>query len=574
MPSFGLWIASLPTMKYIFIIFSVLSIYTSRAQDNSRYTRFINQFDTASGREQKLRYARLWRDQARLDSNRLQEVAALREIMYNDRREFLTQYSDTLLFAALQTKNKAIIGQAYLTKGIAHYSRNQHNDALNAYLKADEYLSDSGARYDIYKLKYGIGNTKYYLGYYHEAIALYKQCLEHYRDKDERGYLNAIYSLSLSYNRLGDFEQSRELSTFGLKEEIRLGCSKMHWYLIYSNGVNDFFLGKYKTSVDQLEQSAQYLKAAGDYSNLAVIWFYLGKSNLALKNQEKALVYFKKVDSSFHDTQYIRPDLRQTYDILIAHYIRNKDFKSENYYTRRSRIVDSVLNSDFKYLVPKVVKEYDNRELNRNYRDALESQAVKTYAIIGFSVLLIYFFVKNRRLRAYRRNYRKLMDQPLDTSVHAPKCDDAETVILKSTKLVDKEISIQDMPKIEKEIRPDVVAKALVKLSLFESTEKFRDSGLMAKDLADFMETNLTYAQQIIQQHRGMNSKEYVRDLRLRYIVKKLRTENRYRKYTDEALAGECGFGSTQNFARAFKAKYEMPPRFFISQLKKDLGED
>jgi len=565
-------------MKFQIQFVLCLFYCTIFAQSNSAFDRFSNQVDTASDKQQKLRYARLWLEQARSEKNFSQEVKALREVMYSDNRDFLLCYSDSLLAAAVNTKDTATIGQAYLTKGIAHYNQNQHAAALNAYMKADEYLHSSGADYDVHKLKYGIANTKYYLGFYQEAISLFEQCRSHYKNNDTRGYLSAIYSLGLCYNRLGDYERSEELNRLGFTEERRLDDQKIHGYFVNSNGINDYYLGRYEAAQRQLQQARSFLGKREDYSNLAVTWFYLGKVNLALNKQDLALTYLRKVDSSFYQQKYIRPDLRQTYEILIKHYYKTGDYQNEIHFIRRLKTVDSVLNRDYKYLTPRLTKEYDNRKLNQAYEKAVERLQLKdkleAYCGLVFVLVIGFILYKYVKLRRYHRNYKKMMDQPVEASNES--IDNASERDLPEDENPDLSLTERSSTplKTEKEINPEIVARALINLSEFELKEKYRDSAVGVQELAEIMETNSTYARQIIQEHRHKSIVQYLHDLRLDFIVRKLRTDSRFRNYTDEALAEECGFGSTKNFTRAFKANYDIPPRFFIRQLKKDMGEE
>ena len=51
-----------------------------------------------------------------------------------------------------------------------------------------------------------------------------------------------------------------------------------------------------------------------------------------------------------------------------------------------------------------------------------------------------------------------------------------------------------------------------------------------------------------------------------------LKTRSNYRNYTNKALAEEAGFGSTQNFTRAFKERNGISPTYFIYKLKKSIN--
>ena len=51
------------------------------------------------------------------------------------------------------------------------------------------------------------------------------------------------------------------------------------------------------------------------------------------------------------------------------------------------------------------------------------------------------------------------------------------------------------------------------------------------------------------------------------FLNRLLKTENKYRNYTNKALAEEVGFGSTQNFTRAFKNRTDISPTYFVQKI-------
>ena len=60
---------------------------------------------------------------------------------------------------------------------------------------------------------------------------------------------------------------------------------------------------------------------------------------------------------------------------------------------------------------------------------------------------------------------------------------------------------------------------------------------------------------------------DYINDLKIDYVIELLKTENKYRNYTNKALAEEVGFGSTQNFTRAFKNRTDISPTYFVQKI-------
>lgn len=558
-------------MKNIVWICLIFSISCLHAQDQDAYARLSDQVDEAQTSQDKIHYARIWLDKARAEQQYAQQVASIREIMFASPKSQLPIYADTLLSAAQNSRDPSLIGKAFLTKGIIAYDRNQLSSALDAYLKANEYLIASGTDYDRFKLKTGIANTKYHLGYYHEAISLFKECLAHFQNRDSRAYLNTLYSLGLCYNRIGDYQQCAYFNSLGAAFENQSGNQKMHYYFLYSSGINDYFLKDYSSALAKLGKAAVHLQSLDDIANASVAWFYLGKTHLAQNNFKKALPYLEKVDSTFQYRQYIRPDLRQTYDILITHYHNKKDQEKELYYVRRLIEVENVLNKDYRFLSQRINKEYDLKQLqDTNHRISRNLQLQNWYWGSGFVAALFvvsWLLLKYLRLKRYHRNYLKLMADP---AKKAPSAHSSQLLNLSpSPSKKDENQPLPDSEKQEKDLSPKLITEALTRLDRFEQNHGYLKTHMDLHALAEILRTNQKYTSWIINRYRNKGILEYLRDLRLDYIVEKLKTDHRLRNYTDQALAEECGFGSTQSFTRSFNAAFGMPPRYFIRKLNK-----
>lgn len=92
--------------------------------------------------------------------------------------------------------------------------------------------------------------------------------------------------------------------------------------------------------------------------------------------------------------------------------------------------------------------------------------------------------------------------------------------------------------------------------------------------MATLLQTNSKYVTKIVAKHRGKGTIEYITGLKLDYIVEMLKTDSKYRNYTNTALAEEAGFRTTQNFTRAFKKHTGITPTYFSYKLKKSTTTD
>lgn len=108
----------------------------------------------------------------------------------------------------------------------------------------------------------------------------------------------------------------------------------------------------------------------------------------------------------------------------------------------------------------------------------------------------------------------------------------------------------------------------LKRISKFEKSEKFLRKDINLTWLSNHLNTNTKYLSEVIKSHTGKNFNGYINGLRIRYIINKLTEMPVYRDYKISYLAEECGYGSPQVFAIAFKRETGVTPSYFIEQFK------
>lgn len=211
--------------------------------------------------------------------------------------------------------------------------------------------------------------------------------------------------------------------------------------------------------------------------------------------------------------------------------------------------VDQVLNQDYKYLSGKIHKEYDTKKLLQAKTDVEQSMKYRTIAaLISITlmaiiiILLVYRHFKNKRL------FEELMNRKPETTQSL--------------------VSSNNSKEIEIDINPEVIATILKNLEKFERNKKYLEKDMTLAKMASLLNTNMKYASKIIARYRDKGTIDYISDLKIDHIIELLKNENKYRNYTNKALGEESGFGSTQNFTRAFNNRTGLSPTYFINKLK------
>lgn len=494
---------------------------------------------------------------AKIEQNLKEIVNGYQNIIYQSPQNLKLVYADSMLYAAKKSADNALIGSAYLSKGVVYYGQKKLDNALDNFTRGNNYISRTKDQYLIHKAKYNIANIKSYLGYYDEAISLFKQCVNYYKDKNTRPYLNSLHSLGLCYNKIGNYGLCSHINNLGLSESIRLNYKDVNPYFIHSEGINQYFKKNYQLAIKSIEASLPGIKHYDDFANESIGNFYIGKSFWELKKYDKALPYFQKVDQIFKDKGYIRPDIREVYELQISYYKTNNNLQAQLYCIDQLLKADNFLNESYKYLVSKIHKEYNTKELifeKEKIRQELNTE--KRHVSIFVATILLLFTVsfiltykhfKNKRI--YKQKFDELM-MKVNNGNH----------IQKNTR--------NNKPEME-HINPETVAVILKQLEKFEHDKKFLDKNLTVSKLSTILNSNPKYLSLIISHHRDKGFTKYINDLKIDYLISLLKENKAIRNYTNTALAEEVGFSSTQRFARAFLARAGMPTSYFIEQIQK-----
>jgi AraC-like DNA-binding protein len=459
-------------------------------------------------------------------------------------------YADSMIGAARSTKSDAEIGAAYLTKGIVFYDQKNHNKALANYLNADKYISRTDDSYLQHKVKFNIAQIKLYLGFYDEALSLFNECVAYYKNEGKIPYLASLHSLGLCYNRIGKYNECTAINDKGTGEAVLLGYPNAVNRFLHSEGINRYFRQEYGDAIEKLTKSLPAITKAGDFGNEAVANFYIGKSYWSLKEQKKAISYFLKADRAFYEKNYIRPDMREMYELLIGYYAGHKNIDSQLVYVDRLLKADHFLEANYKYLSGRIHKEYDTRKLMAA-KEALEASAGRSrhwYYTVTSTLLIALLGMVFLFFRAKKRNKKRFEELMRQT----PK--------LPVRKMEDGDIGIS----------PDVVASLLQRLEKFEANKRYLEQDMSLTRMAEIFKSNTKYVSRVIQYHKGKKSNDYINGLRIAHIVEFLKTNSRARHYTHKALAEEAGFSTTQHFTRAFLAHTGISPSYFIAELKKE----
>lgn len=509
-------------------------------------------------------YAYAFLNKAKAEKNWREMMNGYQNLLHMSPKALRIVYADSMVYVAKKSNDNELIGSAYLSKGIVYFAQRVHHQAMDNYLLANNYISQTSNQYLIHKVKYSIAQTKFYIGFYDEALALLQQCVTYYKDRHPRPYLNSLHSLGLCYNKLGNYGRCSQINALGISESKKLKVEEMIPYFMHSEGVNEYFKKNYGTAIKNIESSIEAVKENNDPANEEIGYFYIGKSYWSLHRKEKAIPYFELVDKIFTEKKILRPDIRQAYELLINYYKSNKDIPKQLYYIDQLLKADTLLTETNKYIVGKIHKQYDTKELllekerikKENQNMAAELIWEKYYDWIFAGIILLLFIAilamtyhfQNIE-KKYKKNYQLHIEKQQKNKY--------------KTKPATEKVQINN-------INPETAALLLKNIENFERDKKFLQKDWNLSSLSSAFNTNPKYVSIILENFRTKGINEYISGLRIDYIINLLQTESKFKYYTYEALAKEAGFSTTERFKKAFLSKMGFSPSYFIGQLKKN----
>ncbi len=560
-------------IKKLLLLFCTIYFQFFIAQDlDTEYYQLRKKYENLEENDiSALPYIRPYISKAKKEKNYSKLVQGYKDaVLFSSLDEEKLTYADSMVWAANHSKDKDLLIIAHIDKGVIYYyNYKKFQLALNEYLEAYQYSKNTKNEYLKYQNLYHIGVVKSYLGYYDEAAELFDKCLLYYREKskskihpnliynNKKGYLNSLHQLIICYRHLGKYKEMDSVIETGLSEagDNREYVQEKGYFLL-SKGISEYHEKQYEKALTDLNRSLPSIRNSRDFARLSVNYFFIGKSYLAMNDAKKSVVYFRKIDSIFKKHQFILPELRENYEILINYSKKNKDQAQQLYYTGQLLKADSIMSKDFSYLSPKIHKDYDTKTLLEEKNKLQKINYLVTVIIILLIIwaigLIMLFTKKQKKAKEIRQKY-----------------------ILLEEKFV-KDQTIAEAPQIPIEekrvnLHESKVEELLRKLKIFEDKKGFIQKGLTISKLASQLGTNSSYLSQVINEHKGGNFNKYLSQLRINYITNLLFEDKKYLKYNIETLAKECGIASRQNFSDLFYEINGIRPTDFIKKRMQEM---
>lgn len=477
-------------------------------------------------------------------------------------------YLDSALFFTKDIKDLKFPASAYSAKGHVYKKQFKYKEAIDNFLIAESIAKQNNQ--DLYyEIKFMIAALRSEeLGEVNEALVLYKECFEHYKNKDVRStlysysYQLVLFGLADAYKALNISDSATYYNKKGYIESKATNSQLTNALFTLNEGANLIFKKKYTEALDSINIALPKVIFYKDKGNELAAYYYTAKAYSGLNNKKEAVKNFIKVDSVYTISKRITPEFISGYPYIIAYFKNNGDKINQLKYLTKYMSIDSTLQNNYKELTKKLQREYDTPNLmleKENLIKSLKKHNSTSYWSIGFLIVIIlimagFSFYQYKLKKSYRLHFEKIMQN----SAEKPEVQNTPEEKDDANKSKTDSIGINEI----------LINQILKKLADFEKTKGFLETNITIQTLSDVFETNNKYVSKIVNIYKEKTFIQYINDLRIEYALTSLKEDHRLRKYTIQALAIEFGFNNAESFSAAFHKKTGIKPTYFLKHLE------
>ncbi|GGX33144.1 helix-turn-helix domain-containing protein [Aquimarina muelleri] len=485
-------------------------------------------------------------------------------------------YADSIIQLTTSKEGIKYPAEAHIFKARLLGSQGRYRKSMEELVIANSYANKNENIDQQYRIKYFIGLLKNNLGEYKETLYTFKSIEKYYRSKFEEdnyknryNYIKSIYALGNAYNDNKNYDSAYYQNKKGIDLSLKSQDSILYPNFLLSSGVTNYYTKQYQSAVDSI---SKFIYIYGNDTNISKIYFttsdlYLGKIYFEQNEIDKSIHYLKKVDSTTFAQKNFFPNLRSAYEILIKSYKQKENIEKQLYYIDRLLKFDSISSKEFKHLYKTINEEYSTPNLIYKKQEIIDSlkknNKNKIVVVIILSsvslVLILILLFNNRKKKVYKKRFLELLHQ--NNNTHPKEISNSLSTHKKEEKKDPTDIGISDI----------IVYDILKSLKEFEENQGFLNSNITISELSKEFKTNSKYLSKVINSHKNKGFSSYINDLRVDFVIKKLKSNSKFRKYTIKAIANEIGFNTTEAFSKSFYKSTGIYPSFFLKQLEKEL---
>ncbi len=249
--------------------------------------------------------------------------------------------------------------------------------------------------------------------------------------------------------------------------------------------------------------------------------------------------------------------------------------KSDEYAKLHSILLDSLFTNEqeqkIKILEAKRrIKEITQKQRILELENSAQKSRYNTMVIVLIFILLLtsissfsYFKVKKKNRLLYKRTM-ELAEIHLQNNKKIQQHKNVENYSV--TQNLDEGTKAK-INKIDEDIKDIILAK----LEKLEEMNFFLNPECTMRMVALQLKTNPKYLSQVINQEKEMNFNNYINELRINFLIKKLLEDKDFRESKLSYISASIGYNNLNTFNAAFKKRQGILPSYFISEMIQEL---
>ncbi|MEO1485170.1 MAG: hypothetical protein AAFU57_05465 [Bacteroidota bacterium] len=455
--------------------------------------RFVDQYDTLlvgmlRQNDSLAIFARDLLNKSQQKNDLLYNTIAKQILNSQDSNDQLSKDFQELITSMLkQESGRTETVKLFLKLGRKMYRKRAFSKSLDFYMVSyylSEKMEDKGL---FYLSKHAVGTLKNRIGDFSESYEIHNSNLELIESKiltpyNYKYHLVTLFSLAISCRNLGKLELASKFNRSGKSLALKNKDLEMANLFLQHQAITMVSIDDSKKNLvqalDTLLKATDYFEKEHFNPDLAICYYYLGKINHDLNSKDKAIDYFKRVDSIFQITNDIHPEAIPAYDYLIKNYKETDDSEQQLFYVNQFLVVDSVVKDYKSYLNNKITLEYDipnllaEKDLIISKQESNERLYYLIIILLITSVILI-LVLFSRRQKHLKSQFQIIMTQ--------------------------KQEKVQTTTNFKHSEVPERIIKQILNgLEEFEKKEQFTNRSISLNSLSQDLKTNSSYLSKTI----------------------------------------------------------------------------
>lgn len=344
-------------------------------------------------------------------------------------------------------------------------------------------------------------------------------------------------------------------------------------FLIANNeqlaGLNQYYLKNYEQALLHYNAAKKETETMPDHFLKGLIYDGFAKVYTAKKDFSAAKLHLEKAEKISDQSNFL--NLKNEIATTSAEYYKliKDTLKQHKAEEKRQIAAEKIATQSFQFVRDSYQDQIKEKEREQENK---ETQVQYNYGLIIFVIISvlavicgIYFYLLRRKKKAVIISSEQV--EPISLKDNISITDLHNLTVEEPAK---KPIANSVAPEHIAMMTPETERKILARLEKFEETALYLRNTISLPYVASYCNTNTKYLSHLINNYKQKDFNNYINELRINYILKKLSSDPQYHKYKIAALAEEAGFSSQSKFAAAFKKVTAVAPSQYLQNLRNE----